>query len=315
MEQIYQQINQLFADSARILIIAHRRPDEDAIGSSLSLANYLKKQAKQVTIFTFDKAPGYLDFLSGISEITNDLAVFNQYWDLKVFLDCGSIGNTGLEEELALKGKIVNIDHHVSNSGYGVVNLIDTKASSTCEIIYDFFKFNNFEPDRQVATCLLAGILGDTSGFIHSTTQVKTVLIASELIKKGLKIHQIFNFAVRNKTIAGLRLWGEVLSRIKMNEKLGIAYTWIKDEDFKDYEVNSDELDGLANFLNVIVEAKATVLFRLGQDSLRANWRTKRDDVDLSLLCSYFGGGGHRKAAGFSVPWQVVEKNGELVVL
>jgi bifunctional oligoribonuclease and PAP phosphatase NrnA len=315
MELLYYQINRLLMDSSRILIITHRRPDEDAIGSSLSFLNYLKSLNKQVTVFTIDPIPGYLRFLPGATEIINDPEVFNEYWDLRIFLDCGSIGNTGLEERLALKGKIINIDHHVSNPSYGLLNLINIKASSTCEMVYDFFKFVGFEPDRQVATCLLAGILGDTSGFVHSTTQAKTVLVASELVKKGLKIHQIFDFAVRNKSLAGLKLWGEVLSRLKINQELSIAYTWIKDEDFNEFMVDSEELDGLANFLNVIVEAKVTVLFRLGKESLRANWRTKSDDVDLSLLCSYFGGGGHRKAAGFTVPWQVVEKNGELVVL
>lgn len=315
MNDIYRQIDQLLLRSARILIIGHRGPDEDALGSALSFYIYLKSLGKEVRVFTADSAPAYMSFLPGIDEITNDLHVFDERFDLYFFLDCGSLGNTCVPLD-KIKGKtILNIDHHISNSKYGLVNLVDGQASSTCEIVYKYFLSIGYKLDKRLATCLLSGILGDTGGFVHSTTKAETIEIASELIKLGVKIHQIFNFVVRNKTIGGLRLWGEILSRLKINKELSVAYTYIKEDDFKRYQVSESELDGLANFLNAIVDVSATALFRLERGQVRASWRTKRDDVDLSAFCSLFGGGGHKKAAGFTLNVEIAEKDGELIIL
>ncbi|MFA5020737.1 MAG: bifunctional oligoribonuclease/PAP phosphatase NrnA [Patescibacteria group bacterium] len=315
MTDIYRQIDQLLLRSQRIIIIGHQRPDEDALGAGLSFYHYLQALGKAVKIFTADPPPSYLHFMPGIDEVTTDTRIFDESWDLYFFLDCGSIGNTRLPEELFRGRTILNIDHHVSNNSYGLVNLTDAQASSTCEIAYNYFRAVGWPIDKRLATNLLSGILGDTSGFVHSTTRSETVQIASELIKVGIKIHQIFNYVVRNKTIGGLRLWGEILSRLKINKDLNIAYTYIFDADFKDRQVREDELDGLANFLNAIVDVQATALFRISPGRIKASWRTKRDDVDLSAFCGLFGGGGHRKAAGFSADWQVVEKDGELIII
>jgi len=315
MTDIQRQIDRLLLNSKKILIIGHQRPDEDALGACLSFYHYLKSLGKEVKVYSADPAPSYLHFMPHIEELMSDIEVFDEYWDLYLFLDCGSISNTRIPEA-ALRGKnIINIDHHVSNNSYGLVNLIDAKASSACEIVYNYFSAIGYSIDKAVATNLLAGILGDTSGFIHSTTGSETVKIASELIKVGIKIHQIFNYVVRNKTIGGLRLWGETLSRLKINKELNVAYTYIFDDDFKAFEAKEDELDGLANFLNAIVDVNATALFRISPNRVKASWRTKREDIDLSAFCAIFGGGGHRKASGFTVNWQVVEKDGELVIL
>lgn len=315
MTEINRQIDQLLLRSQKILIIGHQRPDEDALGACLSFYHYLKSLGKEAKVYSADPAPSYLHFMPHIEELTSDIRIFDEKWDAYLFLDCGSISNTRLSEEILHGKNIINIDHHVSNNSYGLVNLIDASASSTCEIVYNYFVGIGYPIDKAIATNLLAGILGDTSGFIHSTTGSETVKIASELIKVGIKIHQIFNYVVRNKTIGGLRLWGETLSRLKINKEFNIAYTYIFDEDFKAFEAKEDELDGLANFLNAIVDVSATALFRISPNRVKASWRTKREDIDLSAFCAHFGGGGHKKASGFTVNWRVVEKDGELVIL
>jgi len=315
MTEIYRQIDQSIARSARIILISHQRPDEDALGSGLSFYLYLKSLGKQAWFFLADLPPLYLSFLPAIDEVTNDPAVFGDFVDLYVFLDCGSLAQANLPAGALRHKNIINIDHHASNNSYGRVNLVDIRASSTCEIIYRYFVAAGQVIDKQLATCLLTGILCDTSGFIHSNTRSETVRIASELVKHGVKINQLLNFVVRNKTIDGLRLWGEILSRIQINKDLSIAYTYIKNDDFRRYHVQKDELDGLANFLNVIVDVNATAVFHLEPDKTKVSWRTKRNDVDLAAFCQRFGGGGHKKAAGFTLDWPVVEKNGKLMVI
>ena len=314
MNNTFTEIDQLLLRSQRILLIGHQRPDEDTLGSVLSFYIYLKLLGKEVKMYFNDPAPSYLFFMPEIDQISTDQQLFAERYDLYVFLDCGSISNTRLSEVVIQGQTVLNIDHHASNTNYGTVNYVNTKASSTCEIVYNFFMAIGFKVDKKIATCLLAGILGDTSGFIHSTTQAETIKIASELIKTGIKIHQIFNFVVRNKTIDGLRLWGEILSRLRVNTELNIAYSWIKDTDFADFRVQEDELDGIANFLNAIVDVNATALFRISDQRIKASWRTKRDDIDLSKFCGLFGGGGHKKASGFTLDLKVVEQDGGLAV-
>jgi len=162
---------------------------------------------------------------------------------------------------------------------------------------------------------LLAGILADTNGFSNAATSAEAILISAELVKKGVKVYQVIDYAMRNKSLGGLKLWGEALSRLKVNEEFNIAYTYIKDDDFRKFGAKEEELEGLSNFLNVIVEVSAAVVFNLYPDKVKASWRTKRDDVDLAKLCGLFGGGGHQKAAGFTANWQVIEKDGELMVV
>lgn len=315
MTEIFDRTNQLLLRFQRILIISHQRPDEDTLGAALSFHIYLKSLGKTTAVYSADQPPACLSFMPEIGAVSSDPRILNEQWDLYFFVDCASISNTRLDENFFRDKNVLNFDHHVSNPGYGKLNLIDTKVSSACELAYNFFRAVGYQFDRRVATNLLAGIMGDTGGFMHPNTSARTVETASELIRMGVKIHQIFNFVARNRSIGGLKLWGEVLSRLKVNSELNIAYTWIKDSDFRDFRVEEEELFGLANFLNAIVDVNATAVFRLYGDKVKASWRTKRDDIDLTKLCGQFGGGGHQKASGFTVPWQVVEKDGGLVVL
>jgi len=281
----------------------------------LSFYIYLRSLGKTAVVYSADQPPACLSFMPEVDTVSSNSQLFNEQWDLYFFVDCASIGNTRLDEKLFSGKNILNFDHHLSNPNYGTLNLVDIKVSSTCELSYNFFRAIGYQFDRRVATNLLAGIMGDTGGFMHPNTSAQTVEAASELIKMGVKIYQIFNFVVRNRSIGGLKLWGEVLSRLKVNSELNIAYTWIKDSDFRDFGAQEEELFGLSNFLNAVVDVSATAVFRLYGDKVKASWRTKRDDIDLAELCGYFGGGGHQKASGFTAPWPVVEKDGGLVVL
>ncbi|MFA6227631.1 MAG: DHH family phosphoesterase [Patescibacteria group bacterium] len=315
LDGAFKQIDRLILQADRILLVGHQRPDQDTLGSVLSLGLYLESLGKDYVLYTPDPAPSSLSYLPKIDGLINDREVLKRQWDLVVFLDCADLAMARMTGDDLAGMTTVAFDHHASNSGYASINAIDASASSACEIIYKFFKTIGFRLDRRSATCLLSGIISDTSGFVNSATNSEAVIIASELIKYGVKINQLFSFAIQNKTIGGLRLWGEALSRLKINQELGVAFTYIKDNDLRLYQIQEEEVEGLSNFLNVITDVSATAVFRLSTGQVKASWRTKRDDVDLAAFCRLFGGGGHKKAAGFTAPWQVVEKNGELVIL
>ena len=138
--------------------------------------------------------------------------------------------------------------------------------------------------------------------------------VASDLTKRGGKIYQIFNHSVKNKSLNGLKLWGQVLSRIKINRQHNIAFTYIKADDFPQFGVSEEELDGIANFLNVITDVNFSLVLHLEKEKTKVSLRTTRADIDLTRLAGYFGGGGHKKASGFTVPWEIREVDGNLFI-
>jgi len=314
MEQSFKQLDQLIIRSQKILLVGHRQPDQDTLGAVLTFYFYLASLGKIVKCFTPDLAPGYLSFMPDIDIISNDKSVAQENWDLILFLDCASLNMSQLSAEDIASKATANLDHHASNPGFADYNFIEAHASSTCELAYRYLKSVNVNLDKRMATCLLSGILADTGGFANAATNSEAISIASDLVKYGVKINQIFNYVMHNKSLGGLRMLGEVLSRLKVNKELNIAFTYLKTEDFRRFDVAEEEMDGLSNFLTVITDVSAIAVFHLSVDKVKASWRTKRNDIDLSALCQLFGGGGHKKAAGFTVNWRVVEENGELVL-
>jgi len=315
MIDTFNKINQEIIAAGKVLIITHQGPDGDALGSALSLLMYLKALNKQAMILATGELAEYYLFLPHSGEVVSDPKIIKDNWDLIIFVDACNISYTGVEDKYLIGKRVVNIDHHQTNNYYGDIQAINSLASSTCEIVYQFFIANNILIDRRIATCLLTGILTDTGGFTNSATTLASMTIASELIKKGAKIHQTFNYIVKNKSINGLKLWGVVLSRLKVNEKYNLAYTYIKEDDYRQFNVSEEETDGLINFLNATAGVLAVMLVKINSTGTRISMRTTRNDVDVSHLASLFGGGGHKKAAGFTIPWVVQEQGGELFVL
>lgn len=315
MDESLGKISRLFEESERILIIGHKKPDGDACGSILALYIYLSGLGKSVSAFVNDEPPVYFNFLPFFEEIKSDKNIFSEPWDLIIFVDSGDISHTCVDVAAIASIPTINIDHHFSNAGYGFANLVVPTASSTCEIIYKLLRDLGADIDRRIANCLLTGILNDTGGFSNAATTLESMAVASDLTKRGGKIYQIFDHSVKNKSLNGLKLWGQVLSRIRINTKYNVAYTYVTAEDFSQFSVNENELDGIANFLNVITDVNFSMVLHLDKGKTKVSLRTTRDDVDLARLAGYFGGGGHKKASGFTVDWQVVEKEGRLVVV
>ncbi|MFA6919088.1 MAG: DHH family phosphoesterase [Patescibacteria group bacterium] len=314
MNYIFDQINQEIAQAQRILLISHQKPDGDACGSVLGMLSYLQSIGKQVGAFVADKPASYFSYLPNIDQISTDLSIFSQSWDVAIFLDSSDTPHTKADMDKLSQTTIINIDHHISNKQYGKINYVDAQASSACEIVYNYLTYVGFAMDKRTATCLLSGIISDTGGFKNSATSLLAMDITSNLIRAGASVGNISNLVGMNKSINGLKLWGEVLSRLKTNAEYDIAYTYIKHSDFKKFNVSEEELDGFIDFLNVIVDAKAAILFRLESEQTRVSMRTTKNDVDLSQIASSFGGGGHKKAAGFTLDFALEEQNGELLI-
>ncbi|HLD28292.1 MAG TPA: bifunctional oligoribonuclease/PAP phosphatase NrnA [Patescibacteria group bacterium] len=314
-EIIFKSINNKILQSDSILLVGHKNPDGDACGAILAMYIYISSLGKSVAAYVHDAPPSYFKYLPRYDEISHDAKVTSQKWNLVIIFDSSDWDHTGLLSDNFKDSTTVSMDHHFSNDGFADINCINQSVSSTCEIVYNFLTSIGADISRQIATCLLLGIISDTGGFSNGATTQESMKVAANLVSHGAKINQIAESVAKNKSIDGLRLWGLILSRLQINAKYNIAYTYIKEDELKQYRVHEEEIDGFVNFLNIIYGVRAAMFLHLSSNHTKISMRTTRDDIDLSQLAGMYGGGGHKKAAGFSVPWQIQDIDGILKVL
>lgn len=318
-KQIYNEINQ----AKKILLVCHQNPDGDALGSVSALANFLKKENKIYETFCLTPPSKHLSALPHLLTPNTDEKIWgNSKHDLIIILDSGDLKYAGIEkhiENLSHEPIIVNIDHHPTNNKFGHYNLIIDQASSTTEILYFFFKYNNIKISKNMAMSLLTGLITDTENFSNPGTTENSLKVASDLIHHGANFNLVKTWFLKNKPITALKLWGIVLSRLTSHEKYEIIYTYITQNDIRSHGNDEAESEGIANFLNNLNEGKASLILKEQEDGkFKGSFRTTRDDVDVSKIASKLGGGGHKKASGFIIEgeikealkkiWQVVEK-------
>jgi len=318
---LFKKIKEEIDKAQNILLIAHKNPDGDALGSLLALGQYLKKEETNHILFCLDPIPHYFRFLPHSERIINDPQKVTGYeYDVVILLDSGDLEYAGVDSHFRqLKGLpvVINIDHHSTNKEFGHINLVHSKASSTSEIIYHFLDYFRFTINREVATCLLTGILTDTGNFSNLGTTPSSLEVASKLMTSGAKAKEILENTWRNKSLTQLQLWGRALSRLKKDNKTGIITTIITQKDFEELGLPEDDgTEGIANFLNNVEQAKAIMVLREKSDgTIKASLRTTQPNVDVSKIAKAFGGGGHKKAAGFTIKGKLVEtENGWKVV-
>ncbi len=312
MQTIAKQIHQTLLKAENILIISHKNPDGDTLSSACALMQYLRQIDKPHLAFCATSISQNLAFLPQIEYFVTDPLIFqNHRFDTIVVFDSGDLFYAGVDEHLRTlpySPTLINIDHHPTNEFYGHHNLVRPEAASTTEILYRFFKINDLKIDKYIATCLLTGIVTDTAHFSNPATTAEALKIAAELLRLGANLNLIRGWTLKNKSLTGLKLWGRVLSRLQKNEKYELAFTILTKDDRQEFDLPDEEVEGLTNFLNNLGEAKIVCLLKEGEDDIiKVSLRTSDPEIDVSQLAKSFGGGGHAKAAGFSVRGRLIE--------
>ena len=310
MRDLYEGANNLIKKAEKVLVIAHRKPDADTLGAAVCLKICLRKRGKAVELACVDQPSKTFSFLPCIDEFVSDFEINS--FDLIIIVDAGAsyMTNFHLKYKDLFKSNvpILNIDHHASNDNFGEVNIVDSTAASTTVILYRFLSYLNIEIDEDMALCLLAGIYGDTGSFMHSNTSEEVYEIAADLMSKGAKIEKVSNSLFNTKPVSTLKLWGKVLERVYVNED-NVAMAVLKDKDYVSMGGGPEQLSGVIDYLNMIPGTKFAVL--LNEDcrgNVKGSFRTRKSDVDLSRVAAVFGGGGHPKASGFSIPGRLSEE-------
>lgn len=317
----FQEAKKVFDAADRIVIISHRSPDGDAVGSNLALRYGLEALGKTVVSACVDPVPANSMYLKKADTFVSD---FNyDEFDLIVSVDCGALKLVRFHESkpeiLSGEKPFVNFDHHESNDNFGTVNPVDPDACATACVLYRFFKFLGWKINIDTATALLHGVYFDTGGMMHSNATADTFRLASDLMMKGANVQKISKELFHTTPVNKLRLWGRILERTYVNED-GVAVSAVGHADYEATGATSNDTGGAIDYLNAIPGSKYCVL--LSEDDngrVKGSLRTQRNDINLSEVASQWGGGGHPKASGFGVKgelkpvmsWKVISGEGE----
>ncbi len=301
----FTKIHDAIKGAKEILLIAHQKPDGDTLGANLAMANWLRDEGRHFHIFCAHPVPPHFQYLPLWEHVkTTEEELVRIPFDVVIALDSSSLTYAGADALVAkLKGKptIINIDHHGTNPHFGELNVVDPEASSCTVLVYRFLQHIGARVSQDISTCLLTGILTDTGGFSNMGTTHEAMDIASELLKRGAKFRAITNHTVRNKTVNSLKLWGRALDRLTRHAN-GIVSTVITQADIVECNATEEDMEGISNFLNALQDAKVIMVLKERDGEVKGSLRTTDPDVDVAAMAKeWFGGGGHKKAAGFSV--------------
>jgi len=290
-----QEIAKLLSNARRLLIITHIDPDGDAIGSLLGLGLALEKMGKKVTMGCQDPVPRRFLYLLGSGRVVPyPMGSF----DVVVALDASDLRRLGKAYSPELYGELplINIDHHVTNPGFGTLNWVDPKAAATAQIILELIEGMGAPLEPDVATCLLNGIVTDTRGFRTANTTPQTLEAVLRLQKAGAELGHVMEHALNRRPLGALRLWAHLLNHVRLEDRI----IWAEKPRrlLEELGLEDDSDYGLINFMVGVEEADVAVIFSEKPDGEIDVSMRSVPGVDVSKVAAKLGGGGHPQAAG-----------------
>jgi phosphoesterase RecJ-like protein len=316
----FNKLKKLLEEKESFLLVCHVEPDGDAVGSMLGLAEALKGQEKEVLSVCKDKMPPIFEYLKGTTDIQDKIG--EKGFQAVILLDNGDFKRTGLVDEIKEAQRngipVLNIDHHPKNDlwKYADINYANAESSSTSELVYKILVGLDYDITPMIATCLLTGIFYDTGGFKHPNTSEAVLSIAADLLRRGARLRKISDNIANSKTMPVFKLWGIALSRLKIHPTLGISVSVLSQKDLIDCSATEDDVSGLVNLLSSAPESKAALLLYETKDAkIKGSLRTERDNIDLAKLAQLLGGGGHKKASGFTIPGKLKIDDGHWEII
>ena len=284
----------------RFLLTSHARPDGDSIGSQLAMAFALDALGKEVRIVNADPAPDHYFEFPGMDRIEiAAIAPDDFHPDALIVMECGDLTRTGVD---GLDGRfIINIDHHLGNRMYGAVNWFDESAAACGEMVFDVIRALDVPFTRQIATHIYLAILTDTGSFHHSNITPRTFDICRQAVEAGVNPATMARRVFDSNSFGKLKLIGALLDRMELLDGGRLAVMHLDDEMLLQCGCTNNDTEGVINLPLTAREIQAVVFFKTSADgTVRVSMRSKYD-VDVRLVATAFGGGGHKNAAGFTV--------------
>lgn len=294
-------LNRALMQVKTVAIGGHIRPDGDCVGSCMGLYQYLKKNYPDIQVDVYlEDIPECFKPMIEVSRDILHVVDEEKSYDLFIALDCGDMGRLGFSGVLFESAKrTFCVDHHISNKAFADENYIVPEASSTAELVYRLLDREKIT--TEIAECLYLGIVHDTGVFQYSSTSPETMEIAADLMRKNIRANEIIDKTYYEKTYAQNQILGRALleSTLVLDGK-GIVSA-ISKETMGFHGVIPKDLEGIVSQLRVTQGVEVAIfLYEIGQDEYKISLRAS-GDVDVSKVAEYFGGGGHKKAAGFTM--------------
>ncbi len=310
--------------ASSILVIGHVSPDPDAIASIGVILELAKSFNIKAYAFSDKKKNFAYSFIPNEEHIESQRPENLADFSVIIVLDCGSMSRTGLELELSdlidykkstnySQPFIIEFDHHEAQDSYADLEIRLPEKASTTEVLYDFLQVNNFTINKNIADCILTGLMADTGNFLHSNSSFGVMAASSEMLLKGSSILKISSRLRGDGNISALKIWGAVLSKIKFNPETGFACSALTRAELNDLISEKDEskiadlFGDIVSFISYISGVRISLFLREDDNQVKGSLRTNYDDINVAEIAKQFGGGGHKRAAGFVTPGKLKE--------
>ncbi|HEY5521177.1 MAG TPA: DHH family phosphoesterase [Candidatus Limnocylindrales bacterium] len=297
----------------RVLTVCHENPEADALGSALAVALAVEELGGRATPVCSDPVPPMYGFMPRIERFRQDPEDGMDY-DLIVVGDCGDLARVGSvlgrHAQLFAGVPIVNIDHHVSNTGFGLVDWIDPRAAATCEmdtLLMPALGLPLDTADGAIAAALMAGVVIDTANFQHPNVTPRTLRVAAELVAAGAPLSDTARLIYRTKPDRQLKLFGLVLARLADDVDGRLVWAALHEDDYAAAGATVADTEGISDLLSQSASGQIVMMFRQTGDTTKLSVRTRDGGYDATVLTTAFGGGGHARAAGATVPLPIDE--------
>ena len=287
--------------ASRVLVTSHVNPDGDAVGSSIGIARILRQLGKSVVIWLRDPPPRLYAPLPGVDRIhvgSERPSHFPDSFDLAIVLECPALDRCGLENELESL-PLLNIDHHLGNLSYGVVNWVDTASPAVGEMVFRIAEALHVEIDTDTANALYLALFTDTGGFRFGNATPEAFTAAAALVRAGAEPATVACWLYESQPLPGILLHGELTRTIALHHHGRVATAWLRLEMIARTGAGPGDSEGLIDLPRSIAGVEAVALFReLEGGGFKVSLRS-RGDIDVEKVAREHGGGGHHNAAGF----------------
>lgn len=296
-------LEQMLEQTGSVVILGHVRPDGDCLGSTLGLYHYIQTNypAIRAAVYLEESSPKF-GYLAGYDAILHETD--EERYELCICLDCGDeerLGSFGVF--LANASKSLCLDHHITNTRFCEVNLVSENASSTCEVLFE--QLDEEKIDKAAAECLYTGLIHDTGVFKYSCTSARTMEIAGKLMAKGIDFGSIIDNSFYKKTYVQNQILGRALLESITFLDGKCIFSALRQSEMEFYGVNGKDMDGIIDQLRLTEGVEVAIfMYQIGPQEFKVSLRSQ-NAVDVSRIASYFGGGGHVRAAGCTMSGRI----------
>lgn len=307
---MYEQIRNSILSSEKIAILNHKNPDGDAMGSAYALKLALNSIGKKADVFLREndsKLPEFSYVFSG-----KDTEISLSECDLIIVVDSSDINRISDFKDY-FNGNTIAIDHHVTHIPYAKLTLVEPDAPATGEVIFRLLKYMNINITQEIAHNLYIAISCDTGNFKYSSTTPETHQIVAELMLSGIDVGRISKMIYDTKTIEYFKMMGIAIERIKLFEEGKVSILSLDKSDFEAVGISESDASAIVVLPTQIKGVEVSAYIRMRDDEIKVSLRSN-NSIDVAKIATKFGGGGHVKAAGFSLNCETLNEAESIVL-